>query len=115
MYVRTPVEEERKRRIDVAAWAYAYEVENDPIVDDATYDRVAAMINPEMSTGRPDLDAFFRAEFSPHTGMWIHRHPEKHKLARITALKRMAGPRTRQELAAPQASDAAPQLDLLLP
>lgn len=82
------VERERKRRIDVAAWAYAYEVQDDPIVDDATFDRQAALIRPDLATGHPRLDAFFRTEFSPHTGQWIHRHPERHKLARMCALRR---------------------------
>ena len=35
------VERERRRRINVALWAYAYEERDDPIVDDATFDRVS--------------------------------------------------------------------------
>jgi len=86
----TPVEIERKRRIDVAAWAYAYEVENNPIVDDATFDREAALIDPSVSTGHAVLDEFFRTEFGAHTGLWVHRHPEKHKLPRMCELRRLA-------------------------
>ena len=82
------VERERKRRIDVAVWAYAYEIENVSIVDDATFDREALLIRPEMSTGNGRLDRFFRAEFSPHTGQWVHRHPDKAGLKRIAAMKR---------------------------
>jgi hypothetical protein len=85
---RTDVEIERLRRINVAAWAYAYEVENNPIVDDHVYDREALLIRPEMSTGHDVLDAFFRTEFSPDTGMWVHRHPEKHKLPLMCAMRR---------------------------
>lgn len=61
----TPIEIERRRRIHVAAWAYAYEVESDPVVDDETFDREALLIKPEIGTGNDELDAFFRAEFAP--------------------------------------------------
>lgn len=83
---------ERRRRILVAAWAYAYEVESSPLVSDEIYDREALLIRPALSTGHATLDHFFREEFNPYTGMWIHRHPEKHKLAhfckRLRALTR---------------------------
>ncbi len=76
------------RRINVAAWAYAYEVENKPIVSDAVFDREAALIQPELSTGRDDLDAFFRTEFAAYTGAWVHRHPDKDGLRRVCQLQR---------------------------
>jgi hypothetical protein len=85
---RSDVEIERLRRINVAAWAYAYEVENDPLVDDGIFDAEAKLIRPELSTGHDVLDQFFRTEFSPHTGMWVHKHPEKHKLAHMCATRR---------------------------
>lgn len=78
------------RRITVAAWAYAYEVESNPIVDDATFDREAALIRPELSTGHAVLDSFFRTEFAAYTGAWVNQHPEKHKLPRICAIQRQA-------------------------
>jgi len=84
----TEEERERHRRIKVAAWAYAYEVEDDSIVDDATFDREALLIRPEVSTGDAVLDAFFRAEFGAYTGAWVLAHPEKHKLPRICSLMR---------------------------
>ena len=86
--MQSDIEAERMRRINVAAWAYAYEVESKPIVDDATYDREAALIRPELDTGHAVLDAFFRTEFQPYTGAWVHCHPEKHKLDRICRLQR---------------------------
>lgn len=86
--MQSEVELERMRRITVAAWAYAYEVENSPIVSDATYDEYARLIRPEISTGHAVLDDFFRTEFSPHTGAWVNKHPEKHKLARICSIQR---------------------------
>ena len=85
----TEVERERLRRINVTVWAYAYEVESNPLVDDATYDREALLIRPEMETGNTLLDEFFRSEFSPHTGMWVHRHPEKHKLPEMCQRRRI--------------------------
>lgn len=87
----TPIERERKRRIDVAVWAYAYEIRNESLVDDATFDREARrLIDPTIDTGRPKLDAFFRAEFTPDTGMWVHKHPDKAGLERVYRLKKMA-------------------------
>jgi hypothetical protein len=87
-FAPSEIEIERMRRSNVAAWAYAYEVESNPIVDDATYDREAALIRPEVATGHDVLDEFFLTEFQPYTGSWVHRHPEKHKLARICAMQR---------------------------
>lgn len=84
----SPVEVERMRRINVAAWAYAYEVESNPIVDDATYDREAALIRPDVDTGHTQLDEFFRTEFAAYTGSWVNSHPEKDQLRRICRIKR---------------------------
>lgn len=81
--MRTDVEIERHRRIMVAVWAYAYEVDGCPIVDDATFDREAALIRPAISTGNDVLDQFFRAEFVAYTGSWVNAHPGKHRLALI--------------------------------
>jgi hypothetical protein len=80
---RSEVEIDRKRRMDVALWAYAYEYENVSLVTDFEYDREAALIRPEMDTGHAVLDEFFRTEFAPHTGMWVRSHPERHKLAAL--------------------------------
>ena len=72
----TPVEVERRNRIQLSIAAYAYEIMDDPLVSDAQFDAVAFSIQPEMDTGHPILDEFFRKEFSPSTGMWIRKHPE---------------------------------------
>lgn len=74
---------ETRNRIRLAVAAYAYEVENDPILSDAEFDRLSALINPLVSTGNPRLDWFFLTEFSPATGLWVHRHPEIEGLCRI--------------------------------
>lgn len=77
---QTPEEAERQKRICVTVWAYAYEIENAPVVSDATYDVVCEAIEPFQMTGHDVLDAFFLTEFEPHTGLWIHKHPELDKV-----------------------------------
>jgi hypothetical protein len=78
-----PIEQETRRRIQIAVAAYAYEIEDKPIMSDNTFDRIAQRINKHMGTCHPDIDEFFVVHFSPMTGMWIHQHPE---LAKIKAL-----------------------------
>ena len=68
------MEIERRNRIQLSIAAYAYEILDEPIVSDAAFDQVAFEIRPEMGTGNPVLDEFFRKEFSPSTGMWIRKH-----------------------------------------
>lgn len=77
------VEIERKRRINVSLWAYAYEVENDSLVSDEIYDSECLKINPEMGTGNRKMDTFFRKQFSSDTGLWIHKHPELNRIKEI--------------------------------
>lgn len=79
-YVPSPIEVERRNRIMIALYAYAYEFESDPLVDDGTFDALALKINKEVDTGHPVMDKFFKEEFEPDTGQWIHKHPELNKL-----------------------------------
>ena len=81
----SPVELERKRRINLAIWAYAYEVLHTSIVDDATFDEECLKVDLSVSTGNKKLDNWFRENFTPDTGMWIYSHPE---LAKVVALTR---------------------------
>ena len=85
------VEVETRRRIHIAAAAYAYEIENDPIMSDAQYDADARLIDTTISTSRPDLDAFFRANFAPNTGSWVGAHPDRAGLAKVAASLRRLG------------------------
>lgn len=78
---RTRTEIERHRRIKLTVWAYAYEIANNPIATDEQFDRLADRIDLSVSTDR--LDEFWRTEFQPHTGMWIHKHPELDKTRRV--------------------------------
>ena len=70
-------------RIKVSLAAYAYEVLNQPIMSDGDYDRLARRVDPTKLTGNKVMDDFFRQHFQPHTGMWIHDHPEKSGLTNI--------------------------------
>jgi hypothetical protein len=77
------IERERRRRIKVSVAAYAYEILNDSIIDDFEYDKLCREINPEINTGNEVLDKFFREQFDPSTGYWVHQHPESYKLKEI--------------------------------
>lgn len=63
-------------RIILAIAAYAYEFEDHSIMDDSEFDKLSREVDLTVNTRRPDLDEFFRKEFSYSTGMWIHEHPE---------------------------------------
>ncbi len=77
------IEVERRKRINVALWAYAYEIMDDPLVSDAKYDATCREVRPDIATGHEVMDAFFREVFDPSTGMWIYKHPEVMRLAAI--------------------------------
>jgi len=80
----TPVEVERRRRIRVAVWAYAYEVFDVSLVSDHRFDEECKLIDPKVSTGNARLDSFFRKTFAAHTGQWVHKHPEVGRLEYLT-------------------------------
>ena len=71
----TPVEVERRNRIFLCIAAYGYEYMCTSLVSDEAFDAAALAINPEMDTGNPVMDRFFKEEFTPSTGMWIRKHP----------------------------------------
>lgn len=73
-------EVERRNRIMVTIWAYAYEFMGDSLVTDDEYDRSSLKIRPEMETGHAALDEFFREQYTPDSGMWIRLHPELNKV-----------------------------------
>ena len=77
------VEVERRNRIRLSVAAYSYELHDDPIMTDSEFDNLADMINVQVVTGNEMMDDFFREHFSPYTGQWIHRHPNKDGIARI--------------------------------
>jgi hypothetical protein len=77
------INEEIRNRIKVAAAAYAYEIENDPIMTDAEFDALCLKIKPDVVTGSKLLDTFFKTEFDPNTGSWIHKHPDLKKMSKL--------------------------------
>ena len=79
-YIPTDIENERRNRIRLSLFAYAYEYENESLISDAEYDKLSYQIRKDMTTGNKLMDKFFRDEFEPHTGQWIHNHPELSKL-----------------------------------
>jgi hypothetical protein len=80
----TPAEIERRRRIRVAVWAYAYEVLDVSLVCDHRFDAECKLIDPTVLTGKPRLDQWFAKEFAAHTGQWVHKHPDLKHLAALT-------------------------------
>lgn len=109
----TPVERERRNRIRISVWAYAYEVMDDPLVSDARYDKVSRRIEPNVVTGHPKLDKFFKKHFSPDTGMWVRVHPDKAKLHSLYLRYKMwtdqaPTPPTRKRLKVPSKATKGP-------
>jgi hypothetical protein len=80
--------EQIRIRIKVSVAAYAYEFEDDPIISDEEFDKLSLTINPEILTGNDMMDKFFREEFDPNTGSWVHRHPNKEGLSKIVSIHR---------------------------
>ena len=79
-YVPDRVATERRNRIRLSVFAYAYEFKSESLISDGEYDTLSRMINPKIKTGHKKLDKFFATEFEPDTGMWIRKHPELKKL-----------------------------------
>jgi hypothetical protein len=69
------INKEIQNRIRLSVAAFSYEYQSDSIMSDAEFDALAKQINPKESTGNDVMDRFFREQFEPDTGMWIHNHP----------------------------------------
>ena len=90
--LKIDIAQERKNRIKLSVAAYAYEFKNTSIMSDGDFDALALTINPQLSTIEEyhsdpiqvkrytELDNFFKTEFQPDTGQWIHKHPELDRL-----------------------------------
>ena len=76
-------ERQRWLRIRLSVAAYAYEFEATSIMSDGEFDKMSLEVDLKITTGNRKLDAFFRREFNPDTGQWVHKHPERHKLKHI--------------------------------
>ena len=77
------IERQRWLRIRLSVAAYAYEFEDTSVMSDGEFDKLSLEVDPKITTGNRKLDDFFRREFHPDTGQWVHKHPEKHKLKHI--------------------------------
>lgn len=83
----SPTELENQRRIKLAVAAYAYEVMNISLMSDQEFDDECKLIDLTKDTAYPIWDAWWRSNFSPHTGMWIHKHPNPEGLQRLINIK----------------------------
>lgn len=77
------IDAETRLRIKVALYAYSYEFQSVSLVSDGEFDALCYKVNLNQKTRRPDLDEWFRNNFEPHTGQWIHKHPELEKIKSI--------------------------------
>lgn len=77
------VEIETRRRIKVCLWAYAYEIHSDSIVSDGEYDNECMLVDLKIKTLNKGMDKWFKSNFDPSTGMWIHSHPNKEYLEQL--------------------------------
>ena len=63
-------------RIRLSVFAYAYEMCNESLISDGEFDALCLQVDPSIETGNAKMDKFFKEEFNPSTGQWIHKHPE---------------------------------------
>jgi hypothetical protein len=71
----------------VAAWAFSYEFLARSDVSDAVFDAECYKVDLSVDTGNVKMDKWFRENFSPHTGQWIHNHPELKKLQKYLGIE----------------------------
>lgn len=84
-YKPTEIEIERHNRIILLIAAYAYEFLDESWICDYEFDELAKKINPQIETGHKVCDEFFKTEFHPATGSWIHNFP-KEELSKLKSL-----------------------------
>ena len=73
-------DEEKRLRIRLSLFAYAYEYQSNSLISDEEYDILSKKVDLEVKTGYRKMDNFFKKHFNPDSGMWIRKHPERHKL-----------------------------------
>ena len=74
---------ERRNRIRLSVAAYAYEILDNPVMSDSVYDLLAKQIDTSVDTGNAVMDEFFRGHYTPHSGVWVRKHPDQLGLLRI--------------------------------
>lgn len=70
-------------RIRLSVFAYAYEFANESLISDAEFDALCLQVDPSIETGNAKMDKFFKEQFNPSTGQWIHKHPELAKIVHL--------------------------------
>jgi NAD-dependent DNA ligase len=70
-------------RIRLSVFAYAYEFANESLIPDSEFDALCLQVDPSIETGNAKMDKFFKEQFNPSTGQWIHRHPELEKIVNL--------------------------------
>ena len=80
---QTKQEIERRRRIRLSLWAYAYEMRGESLVSDKVFDEEARKVDLSVDTGNAKMDKWFKENFADYTGSWIGKHPELDKLAAL--------------------------------
>ena len=75
--------EERLRRQRLLAAAYVYEITYDsPIMSDLEFDQQCLAVDLSLEVD-PATDVWWRENFEPSTGMWIHRYKDTEELDRL--------------------------------
>lgn len=72
---------ERRIRIRLCTWAYAYEIASKPLVSDVVYDALAYQSNTQIVTGK--FDDWWKQCYTPYSGVWIHSHPDLEGVRRL--------------------------------
>lgn len=72
--------DQKRLRIQLSVYALAYERYQHSFVSDAKYDEMSLKVDLSIATDRPDLDEWFKENFSVHTGQWVLDHPEFQRL-----------------------------------
>lgn len=49
-------------------------------MSDKDFDDLSKSIDINIKTNKPKIDKWFKKNFQPCTGMWIHKYPELDKL-----------------------------------
>lgn len=82
---------QRRLRIRLSVWAYAYEFMSESLVSDSYFDAACSQIDLTINTENSKLDIWWKENFTPSTGMWIRRHPDLSRIEELAvdAVKKM--------------------------
>jgi hypothetical protein len=52
-------------------------------MSDHEFDDLCKKVDPTVKTGNRKMDNWFKKNFDPSTGQWIHKHPDQSKLRHL--------------------------------